>query len=150
MKYLITSLVLFTTCKLLGHPLTDDEKRLVEIERKQRKWKEQAREERKELVPVEIKIEIRWVRSKTWGNNPNGTARVIEENGNIKYLSYRCSGCGHDKRTECVAGLLDQWQLNGRGFRQLNGKGLRQLVYKLLLDHRMCFKRQFHRSKMGY
>lgn len=97
-----------TIGKLLGHPLTDDEKRLVEIERKHRKWKEQAREERKELVPVEIKIEIRWVRSKTWGNNPNGTARVIEENGNIKYFSYRCSGCGYDKRTECVAGLLDQ------------------------------------------
>lgn len=97
-----------TIGKLLGHPLTDDEKRLVEIERKQRKWKEQAREERKELVPVEIKIEIKWVRSKTWGNNPNGTARVIEENGNIKYFSYRCSGCGYDKRTECVAGLLDQ------------------------------------------
>ena len=64
-----------TIGKLLGHPLTDDEKRLVEIERKQRKWKEQAREERKELIPVEIKIEIKWVRSKTWGNNPNGTAR---------------------------------------------------------------------------
>lgn len=39
-------------CKLLGHPhLTDDEKRLVEIERKQRKWKEQAREERKRTHP---------------------------------------------------------------------------------------------------
>ena len=31
-----------TIGKLLGHPLTDDEKRLVEIERKQRKWKKQA------------------------------------------------------------------------------------------------------------
>ena len=35
-----------TICKILGHPLTGDEKRLVEIERKQRKWKEQARQER--------------------------------------------------------------------------------------------------------
>ena len=91
-----------TICKILGHPLTGDEKRLVEIERKQRKWKEQARQERKELLPVEIKIEIRWVRSKTWGNT------IVNENGNIKYFSYRCSGCGYDKRTECVAGLLDQ------------------------------------------
>ena len=83
-----------TICKILGHPLTGDEKRLVEIERKQRKWKEQARQER--------------VRSKTWGNNPNGVATIVNENGNIKYFSYRCSGCGYDKRTECVAGLLDQ------------------------------------------
>lgn len=60
-------------CKLLGHPhLTDDEKRLVEIERNHRKWKEQARKERGEPVPVEIKIEITWVKSRTWGNNPNG------------------------------------------------------------------------------
>lgn len=80
-----------STCKLLGHPhLADDEKRLVEIERNHRKWKEQARIERQEPSPVEIKIETRWVKSRTRGNNPNGTARVIEENGNIKYFSCRC------------------------------------------------------------
>lgn len=94
-----------TISKILGHPLTDDEKRLVEIERNQRKWKEQARKERKEPVPLEIKIEIRWVKSRTWGNNPSGVATVVDENGNIKYFSYRCS---YDKQTECVAGLLDQ------------------------------------------
>ena len=97
-----------TICKLLGHPLTDEEKRLVEIERNHRKWKEQARRERQELTPVEIKIEIRWVKSRTWWNNPNGVATVVDENANINYFSYRCSGCGYDKRTECVAGLLDQ------------------------------------------
>lgn len=60
-------------CKLLGHPhLTDDEKRLVEIERNHRKWKEQARIERQELSPVEIKIEIRWVKSRTWGEQSQG------------------------------------------------------------------------------
>ena len=32
-----------TIGKLLGHPLTDDEKRLVEIERKQRKWRREER-----------------------------------------------------------------------------------------------------------
>lgn len=96
-------------CKLLGHPrLTDDEKRLVEIERNHRKWKEQARKERGEPVPVEIKIEITWVKSRTWGNNPNGVATVVDENANINYFSYRCSGRGYNKRTECVAGLLDQ------------------------------------------
>ena len=83
------------TCKLLGHPhLTDDEKRLVEIERNHRKWKEQARKERGEPVPVEIKIETTWVKSRTWGNNPNGVATVVDENANINYFSYRCSGCG--------------------------------------------------------
>ena len=57
---------------------------------------------------MEIKIEITWVKSRTWGNNPNGVATVVDENGNIKYFSHRCSGCGYEKRTECVAGLLDQ------------------------------------------
>ena len=61
-----------TICKLLGHPLTDEEKRLVEIERNHRKWKEQARRERQELSPVEIKIEIRWVKSRTWGEQSKG------------------------------------------------------------------------------
>jgi hypothetical protein len=138
-------------CKLLGHPhLTDDEKRLVEIERKQRKWKEQAREERKEPIPVEIKIEIKWVRSKTWGNNSNGTARVIEENGNIKYFSYRCSGCGYDKRTECVAGLLDQCT-RGLMWRSKSTIGFRRQKDMFVSWKRSGLERVFEQfKKWGY
>lgn len=50
------------------------------------------------------KIDVDWVRSSTWGNNPHAEATVYKEG------TYRgfASGCGYDKLSSAVASALNQ------------------------------------------
>lgn len=50
-------------------------RKIVEIEKYYRKWKEKATREQQEPTPVEIKIELKWVKSRTWGKIRMGWQR---------------------------------------------------------------------------
>lgn len=100
-----------TIRNIIGRELTELDKKYIEEEKK--KWKEEKRIESEKNAPV-IKyavITINWVRNPTWGNNPNGFADVYLENGSYDTFKYKCSGCGYDKLSHCVGGLLNQFLL---------------------------------------
>lgn len=83
-----------------------------------------AREAKKEVARIEseknqrhvkkITITINWVRSKTWGTNPNAFAEVYYykplPNGYSIYEQagpYRASGCGYDKESTVIADIFN-------------------------------------------
>lgn len=62
---------------------------------------------------ISVKIQLEWVRNRTWGNCPKGEAWILFKNANgdqdSKYIT--CSsvtGCGYDKQSTTVANLLNQ------------------------------------------
>lgn len=56
----------------------------------------------------QITINVRWVKSRTWGHNPNATADVRYTDGTYQEVKARCSGCGYDKLSTVVADILNQ------------------------------------------
>lgn len=62
---------------------------------------------------IEAKIEIEWVRNRTWGYNPKATcwASFRDKDGNrdsVMVESGTVSGCGYDKQSTAVANCLNQ------------------------------------------
>lgn len=62
---------------------------------------------------ISVKIQIEWVRSRTWGANPKGEMWVYFENkeGNRESAYFQCGGiggCGYDKTSTATANLLNQ------------------------------------------
>ena len=68
-------------------------------------------EAEKNQKPVkEIVISIEWVKSRTWGHNPNATAEVHFQDGTFsRKEGYRASGCGYDKESTVVAAIFDDF-----------------------------------------
>lgn len=56
----------------------------------------------------QITITVRWVKSKTWGHNPNATADVRYTDGTYQEIKARCSGCGYDKLSTVVSDILQK------------------------------------------
>jgi hypothetical protein len=56
----------------------------------------------------EIRINIEWAKSKTWGANPTATAQIWLDNGIYEEFTSKCSGCGYDKESTVFAGALNQ------------------------------------------
>jgi len=54
-----------------------------------------------------LKLSIDWVKSSTWGMNPNGLLEVWTSNGYESY-NYKVSGCGYCKESATMAGLFNQ------------------------------------------
>lgn len=127
-------------------------RKIVEIEKYYRKWKEKAIREQQEPTPVEIKIELKWVKSRTWGKNPNGMAKVTYENCKTKsyWFSCRCRGSEHDKRTECVVSLLNQCT-RGLMWRSKSTIGFQRQKDKFVSWERSGLERIFEQFKdWGY
>lgn len=81
-------------------------------EKYQNKWTDKQNRDFDEIknAPelLEIVISIEWKKSKTWGLNPYCTAKVYAENNNYKEYTNSASGCGYDKESTVIAGVLNQ------------------------------------------
>lgn len=88
--------------------------------------KDEARiaSEKNQRPVKEMTITIQWVRSKTWGHNPNASVDVYFHNplpdkyGTFEHKDgYRASGCGYDKESTVIAAIFNDflkyklWQL---------------------------------------
>lgn len=62
---------------------------------------------------IDVKIQLEWKRSRMWGSNPTAEAWVLytdkEGQQRSNYVKYGpVSGCGYDKGSTAVAGVLNQ------------------------------------------
>ena len=74
--------------------------------------KEAARiEAERNQKPVKsITINIEWVRSRTWGWNPNAEACVEYQDGSFERVGgIKCSGCGYDKASTVIADIFNRF-----------------------------------------
>lgn len=74
--------------------------------------KEAARiEAERNQKPVKsITINIEWVKSRTWGWNPNAEARVEYQDGSFECVGgFKCSGCGYDKGSTVIADVFNRF-----------------------------------------
>ena len=58
-------------------------------------------------LPTEIKVDIQWKNSRTWGANPTATCTVFGSSV-FQYKSRSVSGCGFDKESEAFAEACNQ------------------------------------------
>lgn len=60
-----------------------------------------------------IRINIEWKKSRTWGSNPILSAEVEYNNGTYESLDgYKASGCGYDKESTVLASMLNDVMQN--------------------------------------
>jgi hypothetical protein len=96
---------------------TEDKMKLTEGQKKERA---KARELKKRLVTIEqeksqkrvkrIAIVIEWKKSRIWGANPHGTAKVEFADGSFAFSDgFTCSGCGYDKESTVLAKIFDKF-----------------------------------------
>ena len=56
-----------------------------------------------------ITITVEWTKSRTWGANPQATARICFTDGTCNsFTSSRVGGCGYDKESQAVSEALNQ------------------------------------------
>ena len=96
-------------------------------ERKEYEDKQAAEKAQKPVYYIEIDIE--WRDSRTWGSIPTAYARVQYSDGSWERLeSNPASGCGYDKHSTVVAGILNQclkgmlWKLTPATIRRNNDR----------------------------
>jgi len=62
-----------------------------------------------------IKIEIQWVKNRTWGYGPKCNAVVCFDGGTEETIKkYRCSGYGYDKLSTVIALIYNNYLANER------------------------------------
>lgn len=68
---------------------------------------DQAETDNSELTSIDISVE--WIKSKTWGMNPQATIRFFSSDNRVyTHISERISGCGYDKESAATAGAFNQ------------------------------------------
>lgn len=77
---------------------------------KVRKEADRIKAQKTQLPVQKITITIHWVRSRTWGSNPNASATVDYKNGSrTTATGFRASGCGYDKESTVIAEIFNRF-----------------------------------------
>jgi hypothetical protein len=87
--------------------LTIEQKEANKIERERIKKLALIESEKNQPEVKEIKINIEWHKSRTWGNNPVLDGSVWFKNGSFERFTFTCSGCGYDKESTVIANLFN-------------------------------------------
>ena len=106
------------------------------VERIRKAWEDAAAQP----VPVSVAIAIEWKKSRMWGSNPHATARVRYPDRHAEVFETTTSGCGYDKESTVVAGLLNKCLL---GVLIAKGRRLKKLPYGIDWDKDGVWAPQF-------